>query len=124
MAHLQPFGVLIEHGIDDVNKRLVAREKAVPASQQIALEPALALVLAEHFHDPAVCGQMVVIRLGPGDTGAIGDLEHRRIGRTTPSEAGFRNLLECQLVASAPVSASPSPTTQATIRSGLSKAAP
>ena len=31
---------------------------------------------------------------------------------------------ECQLVASGPVSASPSPTTQPTIRSGLSKAAP
>ena len=46
------------------------------------------------------------------------------MGRTTPSVTGFRNLFECQLVASGPVSASPSPTTQATIRSGLSKAAP
>jgi hypothetical protein len=36
----------------------------------------------------------------------------------------LRNLLECQLVASGPVSASPSPTMQATIRSGLSNAAP
>jgi len=35
-----------------------------------------------------------------------------------------QNLFECQLVASGPVSASPSPTTAATIRSGLSKAAP
>jgi hypothetical protein len=57
--------------------------------------------------------------------------QHRRIGdletvdgRTAPSHAGFRNLLECQLVASAPVSASPSPMMQVTIRSGLSKAAP
>ena len=32
--------------------------------------------------------------------------------------------MECQLVASGPVSASPSPTTQATMRSGLSNAAP
>src|SRR5207302_9718233 len=47
-----------------------------------------------------------------------------RIGSTAPSPAGFRNLLACQLVASGPVSDSPSPTTQATIRSGLSKAAP
>ena len=38
--------------------------------------------------------------------------------------AGLRNLFECQLVASGPVSASPSPTTQTTIRSGLSNAAP
>ena len=32
---------------------------------------------------------------------------------------GFRNLLECQEVASGPVSASPSPTTTLTIRSGI-----
>src|SRR6516164_2219097 len=31
------------------------------------------------------------------------------MGRTAPSVAGFKNLLECQLVAKAPVSASPSP---------------
>ena len=37
---------------------------------------------------------------------------------------GFKNLLECQAVARGPVSASPSPTTQATIKSGLSNAAP
>ena len=37
---------------------------------------------------------------------------------------GFRNLFTCHEVASGPVSASPSPTTAATIRSGLSKAAP
>ena len=37
---------------------------------------------------------------------------------------GSRNLLECQLAASGPVSASPSPITQATTRSGLSNAAP
>lgn len=35
-----------------------------------------------------------------------------------------RNLFECQAVAKGPVSASPSPITQATIRSGLSNAAP
>ncbi len=46
------------------------------------------------------------------------------MGSTAPSVAGLRNLLECQLVASGPVSASPSPTTQATIRLGLSNAAP
>jgi hypothetical protein len=47
-----------------------------------------------------------------------------RIGSTAPSPAGSRNLLECQAVASGPVSASPSPTTQATTRFGLSSAAP
>src|SRR5262249_43911200 len=47
-----------------------------------------------------------------------------RIGRTAPSRTGLRNLLMCQLVASGPVSDSPSPTTAATISSGLSNAAP
>ena len=47
-----------------------------------------------------------------------------RIGSTTPSAAGLRNLLPCHAVANGPVSASPSPITQATSRSGLSNAAP
>src|SRR4051812_12159571 len=47
-----------------------------------------------------------------------------KIGSTAPSVTGLRNLFECHEAASGPVSASPSPTTQATIRSGLSKAAP
>ena len=34
----------------------------MPAGQQIAFEPALAQVLAEHFHHPAVGRQMVVPR--------------------------------------------------------------
>src|SRR3712207_677393 len=46
------------------------------------------------------------------------------MGRTAPSCTGLRNLFECQLAASAPVSASPSPMTQQTTRSGLSNAAP
>ena len=46
------------------------------------------------------------------------------IGRTTPSFFGFINLLPCQLVARGPVSASPSPTTQVAIKSGLSRTAP
>ena len=47
-----------------------------------------------------------------------------RMGSTAPSRTGLRNLFECHDVASGPVSASPSPTTQATRRSGLSNAAP
>ena len=45
---LQPLGVLVEHRIDDVNEGLVAVEQPVPSGEQIALQPALALVLAEH----------------------------------------------------------------------------
>ena len=54
VGHLQPLGVLVEHRIDDVNESLIARKEAVAAGQEIALEPTLALVLAEHLHDPPV----------------------------------------------------------------------
>ena len=46
----------------------------MPAGQQIALQPALALMLAEDFHHPAVGVQVVVVgeRLGVPD--AVGRL--------------------------------------------------
>ena len=47
----------------------------MPAGQQIALEPALALMLAEHFHDPAIGCEMVIPRVGFCHPGTIGDLE-------------------------------------------------
>ena len=43
---------------------------------------------------------------------------------STYNTTAWRNLVMCHDVASGPVSASPSPTTAATIRSGLSNAAP
>jgi hypothetical protein len=58
---LQPLGVLVEHRVDDVDERLVAVEEAVAAGQQVALEPALALVLAEHLHHAAVGREVVVV---------------------------------------------------------------
>ena len=51
---LQPLRVLIEHGVDDVDERLVAGEEAVAPGEQIAFEPALAHMLAEDFHDASV----------------------------------------------------------------------
>src|SRR3954468_19430874 len=45
IANLQPLGVLVEHGINDVNERFIAGEEAMAAGEQISLEPALALVL-------------------------------------------------------------------------------
>ena len=59
---LEPLGVLVEHRVDDVDEGLVAVEQPVTAGEQVAFEPALALVLAEHLHDPAVGGQVVVGR--------------------------------------------------------------
>ena len=74
--HLQPLGVLVEHRVDDVDEGLVAREEAVPPGQQIALQPALALVLAENLHDPAVRVEVVVVGQRLGHPGAVGDFEH------------------------------------------------
>ena len=76
VAHLEPLGVLVEHRVDDVDERLVAGEEAVPAGEQIALEPALALVLAEHLHDPAVRSEVIVLRLRLRHPRAVGHLEH------------------------------------------------
>ena len=76
IAHLQPLGVLVEHRVDDVDERLVAGEEAVPAGEQVALEPALALVLAQHLHHPPVGGEVVVVGQDLRDPGAVGDLEH------------------------------------------------
>ena len=76
VAHLEPLGVLVEHRIDDVDERLVAREEAVPARQQIAFQPALALVLAEHLHHPAVRAELVVFRIDLGHVAALGHLQH------------------------------------------------
>ena len=59
-AHVQPLGVLVEHGRDDVDERLVAGEEAVAPGEEIALDPALDGVLAQDLHDPAVGRQPVV----------------------------------------------------------------
>src|SRR6187402_1078115 len=45
---LQPLCMLVKHRSDDVNECLVAIEQAVPAGEQVTLQPAFALVLAEH----------------------------------------------------------------------------
>src|ERR1019366_8714658 len=75
--YLQPFGVLIEHGIDDVNEGLVAGEEPVPSGEQVAFEPPLAQVLAQYFHDAAVGRDMIVVGENGGGGSSIGDLEER-----------------------------------------------
>ena len=45
------------------------------AGQEITLEPALALVLAQHLHHPPVGREVVVPWERLGDPGAVGDLE-------------------------------------------------
>ena len=74
--HFQPFGVLAEHRIDDADEGLVAVEQSVPAGQQIALQPSLALMLAELGVEHAAVGseELVVIDLARVPL-PIGDFE-------------------------------------------------
>ena len=60
LADLQPFRMLIEHRVDDVDEGLVAGEQAVAAGEQISFEPALAQMLAQHLHDAAVDAEIDV----------------------------------------------------------------
>ena len=61
VALFQPLGVLIEHRVDDVNERLIAVDQAMPAAQNITLQPPFHGVLAEHLHDAAVRGKLAAV---------------------------------------------------------------
>ena len=74
LAGLEPLGVLVEHRVDDVDERLVAGEQAVPAGEQVALQPALAQVLGEHLDHPAVGYEVLVDRQHLGLPLLAGDL--------------------------------------------------
>ena len=78
VGHLEPLGVLVEHRIDDVDECLVAVEQPVPASQQVTLQPALALMLGEHLDHPAHSRE-VLVHLGTDELGVpllVGPVEH------------------------------------------------
>ena len=74
----QPLGVLIEHRVNDVHERLVAVEQPMAAGQQVALEPALAQVLGEHLHHPALGPEILVVGAGRGQPCLVRRLEHCR----------------------------------------------
>jgi hypothetical protein len=59
-----------------VDERLVAGEEPMPPSQQIAFQPALALMFTQHFHHTTIGRQMIVIRIGVRHPGAVSDLQH------------------------------------------------
>ena len=64
--------MLVEHRIDDVDERFVAVEESMPPGEQVALEPAFALVLAEHFHHAPSGREKFVVRHGRGVPLAFG----------------------------------------------------
>jgi len=70
--HLQPFRVLIEHRVHDVNESFVAGEKSVTSGEEIAFEPALAEMFAENFHHAAI-GRKIFI--------GVQELFHECLGR-------------------------------------------
>ena len=74
---LQPLRMLVEHRVHNVDERFVAGEEAVPAGEQVALQPALAHVFAEHLHYAAVGRHMIVGRNDFGHRLAVRDLEQR-----------------------------------------------
>jgi hypothetical protein len=74
---LEPLRVLVEHRVDEVDEGFVAGEQAMPAGEQVALQPALAGVLGEHLHHPAVPGQVHVGRLDRVLPVLAGDLVDR-----------------------------------------------
>ncbi len=67
--------MLVEHRIDDVDERLVAIEKPMPPREEVAFKPALALVLAKHFHHASSGREKFVVRLGCGVPLALGHFE-------------------------------------------------
>ena len=76
-ADFQPFGVLVEHRIHDMDERLVAIEQPVPAGEQVALQPALALMFAEYLHYPPVGHQEFIGLFCPCRPLPAGNLKKR-----------------------------------------------
>ena len=48
----------------------------MPPGQQIALQPSLALVLAQHLHHPPIRGQVIVVGIAIRHPGTVGNIEH------------------------------------------------
>ena len=93
---LQPLAVLDGLRGADHGERLVGGEQPVPSGQRVALQPAVAVVLAEHLHHPAVGGELHVLggdRLHEGPVGHLEDgaepvASSSRRGRTVGSCPG------------------------------------
>ena len=62
-ALFQPFRVLVEHRIDDVDKGFIGGEEAVASAEDVALEPPFERMLAEDLHDPPVGGEFAAVRV-------------------------------------------------------------
>src|ERR1017187_2615344 len=87
-----------------MNERLVAIEQSVSSGEQIALQPALALMLAEHLHHAAAARQEFIVRHHLGLPLARGRFEYRlqavgqRLIRTEQAEIALLGI-HCNHVA-------------------------
>ena len=61
LADVQPLGVLVEHGIDDVGEGFIGVEEPVPPGQQVSLQPAEQRVLRQHLHDAPIDGKLTAV---------------------------------------------------------------
>jgi len=68
--------MLVEHRIHDVDKGFVTREQAVAAGQQVAFEPPLTKVFAEHLHHATLPRKMDVVGLDLFHPDPLRRLEH------------------------------------------------
>src|SRR5580700_2555375 len=64
--------MLVKHRIDNVDERLVAVKEPMPSGEQVAFEPALALVLAEHLHHAPGRREKLIVRHCGGIPLALG----------------------------------------------------
>ena len=64
LAYLEPFGVLIEHRINNMDECFVTRKKTMASGEQITLEPTLTCMLGKNFHYPPVRRQMFILGQG------------------------------------------------------------
>ena len=78
-----------------MRERFVGVEHAVAAGEKIPFEPALALVLAEHFHHPSVAGEPFVAAHNRRLPLAVGRLEHR----VEPIRDGFVRAEQAEVAA-------------------------
>ena len=58
---LDPLGMLVDHGINDVDEGLVAVEKSMATGENVAFEPALHGVLRQHLHDSAFRAEVAAV---------------------------------------------------------------
>src|SRR5215470_13739961 len=61
LTDIQPLGVLVEHGIDNVGERLVRMKKPMPPCEQISFEPTDESVLGKHLHDAPVARKFAAV---------------------------------------------------------------